>query len=124
MKLHIVMTQNTGLSMETTDLNTCKFYFCSPKGLDFWMMLYFDQPAEEPQDDRQIGLKCVHVQMDMWGNFVNLAHQGSVMNRQTGVHLHLVYLATVMDMQISVTLRLVSVTLHVLVLSNVIILSK
>jgi hypothetical protein len=68
MKLHIAITQKTRISgfiaMDTTDLNTYMFRFCSAKGSDFWMTSYFDRPAEEQPDDQQIGLKCVPVRMD------------------------------------------------------------
>jgi hypothetical protein len=72
------------------------------------MMWYFRLPGEEQQGDLPIGLKCALVLMDMWGNSVNLVPQDFGMNQQMGVPLHLVYLVTAMDMQISVTLRLVS----------------
>jgi hypothetical protein len=78
------------------------------KGLDFWMTWYFRLPGEELQADLPIGSKCVRVQMDMWDSSVNLVPQDFVMNRQMEVRLHLVCLAIAMDMQISVTLRLVS----------------
>jgi hypothetical protein len=76
-------------------------------------MLYFDRPVEEQRGDQQIGLKCVRVQMDMLGSSVNLVHRGFVTNQQTEVRSLLAYLATVMDTQISVTLRPVSVISHV-----------
>lgn len=71
-------------------------------------MWYFRLPGEELQGDLPVGLKCVLVLTDTWGSSVNLVPQDSGMNQQMGVHLHLVYLATAMDMQISVMLRLVS----------------
>jgi hypothetical protein len=71
------------------------------------MMWYFRLPGEEPQADLPIGLKCVHVLMDMWDNSVNLVPQDFVMNRQMAVPLPLVYLVIATDMQISVMLRLV-----------------
>lgn len=84
------------------------FNFYSDKGLDFWMTWYFRLPGEEQQGDLPIGLKCVPVLMDMWGNSANLAPQDFGMNRQTGVRLRLVCLATATDMQIFATLKPVS----------------
>ena len=95
-------------SMICNIYSTCSL-FCATKGLDFWTMWCFRLPGEELQAELPIGLKCVHVLMDMWDSSVNLVPQDFVMNQQMAVPLPLVCHVIAMDMQTSVMLRLVSV---------------